>query len=129
MAVLLTTLIWLQVKHFVADYVLQPEWMIGDKGNFRKPGAYVHAGIHAIATIPILLLSSMDAIWISAVASAEFLLHFLIDHLKAIYGHRQPHSIDTRSFWMLHGADQLAHHLTYSGILAAIIWHGALLSG
>lgn len=129
MTVLLTTLIWLQVKHFMADYVLQSEWMIGGKGNLRKPGPYIHASIHAVAIMPILWLSSMDAIWVSAIASTEFLVHFLNDHLKAVHGHRQPHSIDTRLFWMLHGADQLAHHLTYSAILAAIIWHGALLSG
>lgn len=129
MTVLLTTLIWLQVKHFIADYVLQPEWMIGGKGNFSKPGAYVHAGIHAVATAPILWLSSMDATWILTIAFGEFLVHFLIDHLKAIHSHRQPYAINTHSFWMLHGADQLAHHLTYSMILAIMFWYGDLLNG
>ncbi|ARO28003.1 hypothetical protein TAL182_PE00453 (plasmid) [Rhizobium sp. TAL182] len=119
---LLTTLIWLQTKHFMADYVLQPEWMIGGKGNFRKPGAYVHAGVHAVATTPILLVAIADPMWIFAIASGEFLIHFLIDHLKAIHGQRQPHPVNTRSFWILHGVDQLAHHLTYSAILAIVAW-------
>ncbi|WP_183727241.1 MULTISPECIES: DUF3307 domain-containing protein [unclassified Rhizobium] len=125
---LLTTLIWLQLKHFVADYVLQPEWMISGKGNFRKPGAYVHAGIHAVATAPALLVSITDPMWVLAITSGEFLVHFLIDHIKAIYGHRRPHPINTRTFWMLHGADQLAHHLTYSAILAIMVCNGDFLT-
>ncbi|MBX4870108.1 DUF3307 domain-containing protein [Rhizobium bangladeshense] len=122
-------LIWLQVKHFMADYVLQAEWMIGGKGNLRKAGPYAHAGIHAVATTPILWLSIKDSSWIVVIACGEFLVHFLIDHLKAIHGHRQPHPMNTRSFWVLHGADQLAHHLTYSAILAITFWHGNLPNG
>ncbi|MBX4958257.1 DUF3307 domain-containing protein [Rhizobium lentis] len=125
---LLTTLIWLQTKHFMADYVLQPEWMIAGKGNFKKPGPYVHAGIHAVATAPILLVAITDPTWIFAIASGEFLIHFLIDHLKAIHDQRQPHPVNTRSFWILHGADQLAHHLTYSAILAIVAWDTVFIS-
>ncbi|MBB2819963.1 UNVERIFIED_ORG: hypothetical protein GGD59_003226 [Rhizobium esperanzae] len=123
---LLTTLVWLQIKHFVADYVLQPAWMIGGKGDFRKPGGYVHAGIHAAATLPILWLSMPYLTWSVAVAAGEFLVHFLIDHLKAVHGRRHPCAVNTRSFWMLHGGDQLAHHLTYSMILTAVAWQNYL---
>ena len=115
---LLATLVWLQVKHFFADYLLQRAWMIAGKGDLKRLGGYVHAGIHAFATMPILWLLTLDLRWIVAVTSAEFLVHFLIDHFKAIHGWHHPHPINTRLFWMLHGFDQLAHHLTYSGILA-----------
>ncbi len=29
------------------DYFLQPRWMLGGKGDFRKIGGYAHAGVHA----------------------------------------------------------------------------------
>jgi len=114
---LLAMLAGLQLKHFVADYVLQPAWMISGKGDLRRPGGYVHAGIHALATMPILWCLALDTMMISALAAGEFLVHFLIDHLKATHSRRHPHSMHTRSFWVLHGADQLAHHLTYSALL------------
>ncbi|AJC83347.1 UNVERIFIED_ORG: hypothetical protein GGE64_005844 [Rhizobium etli] len=119
---LLITLVWLQTKHFVADYVLQPAWIIDGKGDLRKPGGYVHAAIHAAATMPILWLSMPYLTWTVAVVTGEFLIHFLIDHLKAVYGRRHPCPMNARSFWMLHGGDQLAHHLTYSTILTVVAW-------
>ncbi len=123
---LIAMLAWLQLKHFAADYVLQPAWMIAGKGDLRKPGGYVHAAIHALATLPILWLSALDLIALAALFTGEFLVHFLIDHLKAVHSRHHPHSTHTRSFWVLHGADQLAHHLTYSAILAVVIWRQGL---
>lgn len=32
----------LEVKHFVADYFLQPGWVLAGKGSFAQPGGYVH---------------------------------------------------------------------------------------
>ncbi|MDL2406797.1 hypothetical protein PY650_14235 [Rhizobium calliandrae] len=81
---LLTTLVWLQMKHFAADYVLRPAWMISGKRNFRKPGAYLRAGIHAVATVPIPRLSMPDLMWIVTVAIGEYVVHFQVGHLKAV---------------------------------------------
>jgi len=122
---LLASLIWLQSKHFVADYVLQPAWMISGKGDLARPGGYIHAGVHAVATMPILWISTPNVIWIVVVGGSEFVIHFLVDHSKAVHGRQHPHPMNSRMFWTLHGFDQLAHHLTYSAILAAIIYsHG-----
>ena len=38
--------IGLELKHYIADYFLQPGWMLGGKGDFRQPGGYAHAGVH-----------------------------------------------------------------------------------
>jgi len=124
---LLTTLVWLQIKHFIVDYMLQPAWMIDGKGDVRKSGGYVHAGAHAVASMPILWLSTLDLMCISVVAVGEFLIHFVVDHLKAIHGRQHPNPMNSRSFWVLHGADQLAHHLTYSTILAVVVWRSQLI--
>jgi len=110
-------LIWLQLKHFVADYLLQPAWILAGKGDFHKPGGYVHAGLHACGSLPALHFVGLDATRVVLLALAEFATHYVIDHAKAVHAHRHPHPANTRAFWALHGADQLMHHLTYSCLL------------
>ena len=36
--VTMAMLLVFQVKHYVADYLLQPGWVIAGKGDFRRPG-------------------------------------------------------------------------------------------
>lgn len=115
---LIGLLAWLQAKHFAADYLLQPGWVLRGKGDLRHPGGYAHAAIHAACTIPGLWLCGLDAIAVMLLALAEFMIHYLIDHLKAVHSHFRPTAMTTRAYWAAHGADQLLHHLTYTGILA-----------
>jgi hypothetical protein len=53
-------LICFQVKHFVADYLLQPAWVLSGKGDMRRSGGYVHAGIHAIGSLPAFLIAGAE---------------------------------------------------------------------
>ena len=118
---LIGLLAWLQVKHFVADYLLQPAWILRGKGDFRNPGGYAHAAIHVAGTIPGLVVFGVDATTIAAAALVEFVIHYLIDHFKAVYSRTHPADVTTRAFWASHGFDQLLHHLTYTGILIAAL--------
>jgi hypothetical protein len=118
-------LVWLQFKHFVADYLLQPAWIIRGKGDFRKPGGYIHAGVHACGSMPVLYLGGSSGLGIASLAAAEFVIHYLVDHLKAIDSRRRPRPTTTKGFWALHGFDQFLHHLTYSGMLFVILTNGA----
>jgi len=43
----------LEIKHCVADYFMQPGWILAGKGNFRLPGGYAHAGIHAAMSLVV----------------------------------------------------------------------------
>ena len=52
-------LVGFQLKHFIADYLLQASWMIAEKGKLTSPGGYVHAGIHVLGPPPICPLGSM----------------------------------------------------------------------
>jgi len=36
------------VAHLVADWILQNDWMAGDKMSLRHPAAWAHAAIHAV---------------------------------------------------------------------------------
>lgn len=114
---LIALLSWLQIKHYVADYVLQSRWILDGKGDLRKPGGYAHAAIHAVGSFPVLFALALDLNVALLVTLAEFAVHYAIDHLKALHAHQFPAAMTTRAFWVAHGADQLLHQLTYAGII------------
>lgn len=115
-------LTWLQIKHFVADYLLQTSWIIRGKGYFSRGGGYVHAAVHTLGSLPAYVYAEVDIGKAGLLAGCEFVIHFAIDHLKAVQSRRCPLSSSTRAFWALHGADQLLHQLTYVGLMLAIFW-------
>jgi hypothetical protein len=119
--VMMAMLIWLQVKHYIADYVLQPGWMIAGKGNLLKRGGYIHAGIHVLGSVPAYLIAGLGALPIVILVVVEFITHYLIDFIKAGLSCRTDAGPSTQSFWALHGADQLAHQLTYAGLIYAAL--------
>ena len=110
-----------QVKHFVADYLLQPGWVIKGKGDFRRPGGYVHAGVHALGSLPAFLIAGLGVMEIAAFTAAEFVIHFAIDHTKAWLSRDSKSGPNTRAYWAMHGADQLMHQLTYAGLIYAAL--------
>jgi hypothetical protein len=114
-------LVWLQVKHFVADYLLQSAWILGGKGDFAKPGGYVHAGLHAVGSLPVYFVAGLSGVAVVGLAASEFVVHYLIDHGKAVYSRSHHNPMNSSAFWALHGADQLLHNLTYSALLYAIV--------
>lgn len=111
----------MQVKHFVADYVLQPAWILRGKGDFRMIGGYVHAGVHALGTIPALTMAGVGLERGAILVLAEFVVHYLIDHVKAALSHHSRADATTRAFWAMHGADQLMHQLTYAVLIFAAL--------
>ncbi|WP_034856210.1 DUF3307 domain-containing protein [Sinorhizobium sojae] len=111
----------LQLKHFFADYVLQPAWILRGKGDFRMIGGYIHAGGHALGTVPALMLANIGSTRIAILVLAEFVLHYLIDHGKALLSRHCRADATTRAYWAMHGADQLMHQLTYAALILAAL--------
>lgn len=109
-------LIGLQLKHFVADYLLQTSWMIAGKRNLFALGGYAHAGIHVIGTMIVLVPLGIPLNMALAIIIAEFIIHFGLDYAKARYGDGTSSEDNPKVFWAKHGLDQLLHHLTYIGI-------------
>lgn len=110
-------LTWLQVKHFVADYLLQPRWVLKGKGNMRLAGGYVHAGAHAVGSIPAYLIAGLGALEIGGLVLAEFVAHYVIDYSKICFSRRSHAGPDKAAYWAMHGADQLLHQLTYAALI------------
>ena len=65
-AIFFGLLIGLEIKHFIADYLMQPGWILGGKGDVMKLGGYAHAGIHGIFSVVVLLIFGTP-LWLVAV--------------------------------------------------------------
>lgn len=110
-----------QLKHFICDYPLQNEYMLGKmkSKDWIKPLAS-HTFVHAVGTLTIvywffaLTISSFNYTYVLisiALGFADFCLHFVIDRIKAspnLGGRWKPNE---PKFWWALGADQMAHHL------------------
>ena len=119
--VTIAMLLIFQVKHFVADYLLQPGWLISGKGDVRRLGGYVHAGVHALGSLPAFFIAGLGVMEIAAFAAAEFVIHYGIDHSKAWLSRGSKSGPNTRAYWAMHGGDQLMHQLTYAGLIYAAL--------
>ena len=121
MVLVLGLLIGLEIKHFVADYLLQPAWILAGKGDFRLPGGYAHAGIHAAFSLVVLLVLGTPFALAIALFAAEFVIHYAFDYAKVHYSARVHMDRNPQGYWALHGADQLGHQLTYVAIIYIVL--------
>ena len=110
-------LIGLEIKHYIADYLLQPGWILSGKGNIFHPGGYAHAGLHALLSLGLRLLFGVPIGLALALFAAEFVIHYGLDYGKIHYSAGVHVDSNPRRFWALHGADQLAHQLTYVAMI------------
>lgn len=113
------------VKHFLADYPLQTEYMLRKSRAYGwKLPLFMHSLVHAAMTYIILMtvvsLGLFSVTWgvILALVFIELVAHFLIDAWKARLCKSKPNE---SAFWIALGADQLFHYLTYALIIAALI--------
>lgn len=100
---------FLQLKHFLVDWVLQTQYQIDNKGKYLHPGGLSHSLQHGLFTATIFLFTSPQDSLIAGLL--DFVLHYHIDWLKVNVS-KGLTPADKR-FWVLMGADQLAHQLTY----------------
>lgn len=124
-----TLLVLFQLKHFICDYPLQTQYMLGkmQATGWIQPLA-LHATVHACFTANIVLwfcaLSdqhTLAAVLVPALSLADFVIHFAVDRIKASpklggrWNSTQPY------FWWALGADQMVHHLTHYLFIAIIV--------
>ena len=116
-------LIVYQVKHFVADFPLQREYMLGKV----RPGLdfvlplTMHCGVHAAGTLIIVMVCNPSLWWL---APLDFIIHFLADRLKS--GPRylgRFNDLSKAGFWNVLGLDQMVHHLTHIYFIWVIVHH------
>ncbi|HTJ56444.1 MAG TPA: DUF3307 domain-containing protein [Devosiaceae bacterium] len=116
-----------EIKHFIADYLLQTGWMIAGKGRLDAPGGYAHAGVHAVASAVVLAIARVPLPALLGIVVAEFVVHYAFDFAKVYYGQGVDPETRAKRFWALHGLDQLFHQLTYIGMTwLALVAMGAM---
>ena len=103
----------LLVKHYLADFVMQPRWMLSAKGRLDAPGGYAHAALHAIGSGIVLAACGVGALTVLVIMAAETVVHFVIDYAKDFFSKRSDVDRNPARYWQLHGLDQLAHQMTY----------------
>ena len=120
LALVLWALLALQAKHFLCDFVLQTEYQIRTKGIYGHPGGFIHSGLHMVTTVPALLIMQAPVRAIVIIMVGEFLVHYHTDWTKAnVDAHFDWGQADAR-YWMVFGADQLIHQLTYLAIVVLL---------
>jgi len=114
----LTLLLGLMIKHTIADYFTQYNWMIKDKATYGAFGGLAHAGWHGILTFCVLLLITPLAFWVMALLGLlDAVLHYHIDYVKSNVWVNYGYTPAQQMYWVTHGVDQFAHFLTYIGIV------------
>jgi hypothetical protein len=106
------------IKHFIADYLMQFEYMLREKGIYGATGGLHHSLVHASWTFLILVCFVDNANTIIGLAFLDFVLHYHIDWAKQQLN-RGLTSAD-RMFWVWMGLDQALHYLTYIGIIYVV---------
>lgn len=117
---ILLLLIFLQVKHWYADFKIQTYMQTVKKGVWLHPVGISHSMEHMIASMFVLLVYgtfiTINPIAIIWLCFAEGIVHYIIDFIKVKYGCKD----NTKPlFWNQFGLDQLAHQLTY----IAMVWY------
>lgn len=117
MLVLACTMI---VKHYVADFVLQTDWMAHGKEQERGwlLPLVAHVSCHALATLLVALVVAPHLWWLCLV---DFTIHISIDRAKTLVGRVGRWNPGQVQFWWLLGFDQMLHGLTDIALVAAFL--------
>ena len=105
-------LIAFQAKHFICDYPLQNNYMLkkGSDSGWVLPLS-LHCFVHAFFTFTIAVLVT-DFIMAIIAALIDFVIHFVMDRIKASKKMLGKYNPSDKAFWVSLGFDQMAHHLT-----------------
>ncbi|MCT2541104.1 DUF3307 domain-containing protein [Sedimentimonas flavescens] len=109
-----------QLKHYIADFLLQSRRMVVDKGKYGHPAGLLHVAVHVALTLPILLYLGVAGKAIALAMLIEALVHYHIDWGKERLTALRLLTPSDSAYWYSLGADQLLHQLTYICIVA--VW-------
>lgn len=102
------------IKHWVMDFVVQTQAEIANKGTYGNADGIVHSLKHGVGTFAVFCLFVADWPFAVVVGVIDMFIHYHIDWIKMRFGTKDMH---TPQFWRQFGLDQLAHALTYIGLV------------
>jgi hypothetical protein len=106
-----------EIKHFIADFVIQRARHFTNKGSYGNWGGIEHALQHGVLTWAVLFFFTTPAFALM-LGLFDALVHYHVDWFKTKYG---PKDNTKTAYWVWFGADQLLHQLTYITILYFVV--------
>jgi len=113
-------LLVMALKHYLADFVLQTNWIARGKErpeDWMGPLA-LHVLIHAAFTLVIALAVAPRLWWLALV---DLVVHAAIDRGKSLISLRTGWDAAKAQFWWLLGFDQFLHQATNIFLAAALL--------
>ena len=114
--VLLGLIIYMILKHLVADFLIQNRfpYMWKNKGTYGHMGGILHAFSNIFLTVPLAIYFGN---WIPLLV--ELVTHYHIDWAKRNFNKKHNLMCNTSAqFWDTLGVDQTLHYLIYVWMLA-----------
>ncbi len=108
------------VKHWVADFVVQYDYMVEQKGIYGAAGGVHHSTIHALLTI-MCFVPFISLPYSMLIGLIDGVAHYHIDWAKMKINALRKLNITKNEFWMWLGADQLAHSVTYLALVYGVL--------
>jgi|SRR5579871_1110346 len=122
--VVLTALALFQLKHFICDFALQTSRQIQAKGSYGALPGLEHAGLHALLSLPALLVLTRAPFLLAALILGEFVIHYHVDWSKARIDRARRLNDTSTAYWVVFGIDQLVHQMTYLALVVAALSFG-----
>lgn len=119
MSMFFVLMVLLTIKHFVADYPAQTQYMLrkGSPTGWVVPLA-AHCAVHMVLTSVAVAIVSGNISLAVGMGILDFVVHFAVDTVKA---RLWKYPFPTKAFWVTLGADQAMHHLTYAFIALLVV--------
>jgi hypothetical protein len=108
------------LKHFIADFLLQTNWIA--RGKERRAGWFgplaIHVLIHTAFTLVIALVIAPRLWWLALV---DLVIHSCVDRAKSLVLQWGRWDTTRARFWHLLGFDQFLHQVTNIGLALALV--------
>jgi hypothetical protein len=105
------------VKHWYIDFINQSMEEVHGKGIYGNAYGLMHSIKHGVATFVIFLAFTYNFPFSVIIGFIDFAIHYHVDWAKININKRWNYTVENPKFWAWLGADQLAHSLTYLGLV------------
>ena len=105
------------VKHWYIDFINQSMEEVNGKGIYGNAYGIMHSIKHGLGTFVVFWMFIVDIQYCLLIGFVDFVLHYHIDWAKININKKYNYTPENPKFWAWLGADQLAHSLTYLGLV------------
>lgn len=116
------------VKHWYIDFINQSMEEVVGKGIYGNAHGLMHSIKHGVASTLIFLAFTGDFTYSVIIGIIDFAIHYHVDWAKININKKYNYTPNDPKFWAWLGADQLAHSLTYLGIVWLAVWQLPIFS-